>query len=75
MKRNVVGISAVALVLTGIGAWYFVGSGAILFWNAESIIIGGMSLDPSALIYIAVDQGFFVGNGLNVTLRDDYPAG
>ena len=27
------------------------------------------------LIYIAEDQGYFARNGLNITLRDDYPSG
>ena len=41
----------------------------------ESIVIGGPALEQSAFIYIAEDQGYFARNGLNVTLRDDYPSG
>ena len=41
----------------------------------DAIIIGGPALEQSAPIYIAENQGFFVRNGLNVTIRDDYPSG
>ena len=36
----------------------------------ESITIGNLPLIYSSLIYISEDQGFFTGNGLNVTIRD-----
>jgi NitT/TauT family transport system substrate-binding protein len=38
--------------------------------KTESITIGTPLNESSALIYIAEDQHFFTGNGLNVTLRD-----
>ena len=41
----------------------------------DSITIGGPALEQSAFIYIAEDQGYFARNGLNVTIRDDYPSG
>ena len=76
MKKNVAVISAiVALVFAGLGAWYFLNSGDNSSGAMESIIIGEPALEQSALIYIAEDQGFFDRNGLNVTLRDDYPSG
>ena len=76
MKKNVAVIAAiVAIALAGIGAWYFTNSGATSLGTAEPLIIGGPALEQSAFIYIAEDQGYFTGNGLNVTLRDDYPSG
>src|SRR5512141_452856 len=60
-----------AIVLTAIGIWYFTNSSTTM----DAIIIGGPALEQSAFIYIAEDQGYFVRNGLNVTIRDDYPSG
>ena len=76
MKKNVAVIAAiVAIALAGIGAWYFTNSGATSLGTAEPLIIGGPALEQSAFIYIAEDQGYFARNGLNVTIRDDYPSG
>ncbi len=76
MKKNVAVISAiVALVLAALGAWYFTNYMATSSRTTESITIGEPALEQSALIYIAEDQGYFAGNGLNVTLREDYPSG
>jgi ABC-type nitrate/sulfonate/bicarbonate transport system substrate-binding protein len=41
----------------------------------DSITVGAPPLEQSAFLYIARDQGFFAANGLNVTIRDDYPSG
>ena len=41
-----------------------------LFRNARVDHHREHALEHSALIYIAEDQGFFAGNGLNVTMRD-----
>ncbi len=74
MKKSLalmVAMAIAAIVLTVIGIWYFTNSSTTM----ESIIIGEPALEQSALIYIAEDQGFFVRNGLNVTLKDDYPSG
>ena len=75
--RKVIAATAaiVAIALAGLGAWYFMNSGATSSGTTESITIGEPALEQSALIYIAEDQGYFTGNGLNVTLRDDYPSG
>jgi NitT/TauT family transport system substrate-binding protein len=64
-------VALVAMVLTVVVIWYFTNSSTTM----ESITIGEPALEQSALIYIAEDQGYFAGNGLNVTLRDDYPSG
>ncbi len=39
------------------------------------IRIGGPALEHNALIYVAQERGLFEKNGVNVTLRDDYPTG
>jgi ABC-type nitrate/sulfonate/bicarbonate transport system substrate-binding protein len=36
----------------------------------ESITIGTIAWEPSALLYIAENQGYFRANGLNVTIKD-----
>lgn len=75
MKRVVaVTVIIACVVLLGFGAWYFTNSGTASE-KPESIIIGGPALEQSAFIYIAEDQGFFAKNGLDVTVRDDYPNG
>ncbi len=58
------------LVLTGIGAWHFTSSQPAYSGTPESITIGGVPYNASALIYIAEDRGYFDRNGLNVTMRD-----
>jgi NitT/TauT family transport system substrate-binding protein len=76
MKKNIAAIAAfAAITLVGLGAWYFTNSGATSLGTAEPLIIGGPALEQSAFIYIAEDQGYFARNGLNVTIRDDYPSG
>jgi len=71
MKKDVVGVIVVAmLVLTGIGAWYFISSQTAYSGVSESITIGEFPYETAALIYIAEDEGFFSRNGLNVTLKD-----
>lgn len=75
MKR-VVAVTAIiaCVVLLGFGVWYFTNSGTASE-KPKSIIVGGPALEQSAFIYIAEDQGFFAKNGLDVTVRDDYPNG
>ncbi len=40
----------------------------------ETVTIGHVPVESFALLYIAENQGFFVNNGLNVTVKD-YPTG
>lgn len=72
MKKIVAGIAIIAaLVLVGSGAWPFPDSGTTDSGTPESITIGNaQSLECDTLIYIAEDQNFFAGNGLNATIRD-----
>ncbi len=76
MNKNMAAAIAVIAViaLAGFGTWYFTSSGKASE-KPESIIVGGPALEQSAFIYIAEDQGYFAKNGLNVTIRDDYPNG
>ncbi len=76
MRKVVAATAAIVVIaLVGLGAWYFMNSRATSSATTESIFIGEPALEQSALIYIAEDQGYFASNGLNVTLRDDYPSG
>ncbi len=72
MKKIVAAIAVIAaLVLVGSGAWPFPDSGTTYSGKTESITIGNaQSLECDTLVYIAEDQGYFAGNGLNVTIRD-----
>jgi len=61
----------VAIVLFGFGAGYFANSPDTSTGKVESITIGLASSAPAYTpIYIAQSQGFFAGNGLNVTIRE-----
>ncbi len=75
--RKVVAVPAaiVVIALAGLVIWYFANSSTTSSGTMESIIIGEPALEQSALIYIAEDQGFFARNGLNVTIKDNYPSG
>lgn len=73
--KSVTVISIIAvIVLVGFGTWSLQDSKEIYAGQVESITIGLPPLEPSALVYIAEDQGFFARNGLNVTVRDYEPA-
>ncbi len=75
MKKIVSAIAVIAAItLVGFGAWYLTNSTTTYSGTSESITIGIPPLESAALIYIAVDQGFFARNGLNVTVRDYEPA-
>jgi len=41
----------------------------------EPVTIGTQRVESAALIYIAEERGFFTGNGLYVTIMDDYVSG
>ena len=59
-----------AIILVGFSIWSLHTSQKNYVGMTESITIGDMPIEGSALIYIAEDQGFFKQNGLNVTIRD-----
>jgi NitT/TauT family transport system substrate-binding protein len=75
MKKIVAATAVIAAItLVGFGAWYLTSFPATYSGTPASITIGIPPLESAALIYIAVDQGYFARNGLNVTLRDYNPA-
>lgn len=73
MRRVIVAaiVILVGIVLIGLCAWYLLSTQRPFEGTPELITIGiPPNIDSSGLIYIAVDQGFFADNGLNVTLKD-----
>ena len=71
MKKKVASIAIVVVIALAVfGSWYFTSSPTKYSGKPESITIGNLPLIYSSLIYISEDQGFFAGNGLNVTIRD-----
>lgn len=76
MQKSAVKVIAAiaAIVLAGFGTWYLMSIPATSLGTPESITIGIPHLESTALIYIAVDQGYFARNGLNVTVRNYEPA-
>jgi ABC-type nitrate/sulfonate/bicarbonate transport system substrate-binding protein len=71
-KKFAITVMTVLALMSSIGSavWPFPSSETTDSGNPDSIIIGVPTIEHSALIYIAEDQGFFAGNGLNVTTRD-----
>lgn len=80
MKMNILGETMVkiiaviaivaALIMVGAGAWPFPDSGRANSGMSESVTIGNLPYIYSALIFIAEDQGYFSGNGLDVTIHN-----
>ena len=71
MKKKVASIAIVVVIaLSVFGSWYLTSSPTKYSGKPEPITIGNLPLIYSSLIYISEDQGFFTGNGLNVTIRD-----
>ena len=62
-------------ILAGVGAFLLLSGSPSPSSVPDQIRIGAPGLEQNALIYIALDRGFFLKNGLNVTLRDDYQTG
>jgi NitT/TauT family transport system substrate-binding protein len=64
-------VSIIILILAIVfGLLFYLNSQRGYTGKMESITIGKMPIESNALIYIAEDKGFFVQNGLNVTIRD-----
>jgi NitT/TauT family transport system substrate-binding protein len=71
----VAGITVIVVILLAVlCAWYLTNSSATYAGTPEAITIGNTPNENPALIYIALDKGYFSRNGLNVTIRD-YPSG
>ena len=77
MKRSpviaTVFIAIIILFCLGIYYIFFLQPPAVMV--PDPIRIGAPALEQNTLIYVAMEQGFFEKNGLNVTLADDYPTG
>jgi ABC-type nitrate/sulfonate/bicarbonate transport system substrate-binding protein len=63
-------VISTVLVAALLGVWYLLNSPATNQGAPESITIEELPYESYGLIYIAEDQGFFAGNGLNVTMRN-----
>ena len=71
MKRIVAATAImIALVLAGLGIWYFMSSLTADSGTTESITIEELPYESYGLIYIAEEEGLFTRNGLNVTMRN-----
>lgn len=69
-KKFAAALATIAvLVLVGSGAWPFKDLWANDSETLEPIIIRTTVQELAGLIYIAEDEGFFAGNGLNVTIH------
>lgn len=79
MKKIAAAIALIAVIFTisfvGVGAWSFPDSHTTYLGKHEPVTIGTQRVESAALIYIAEDRGFFTGNGLYVTISDDYVSG
>ncbi len=70
MQKTVAAMAVIAVVvLVGVSVWSLQNSQENHEAKPESITIGSLPYDYSALIFIADDQGFFAKNGLNATVR------
>ncbi len=72
MKKILTAIAAIVVIaLVGVGSWSYLNSQRDHTGITKSITIGNaQTLECDTLIYIAEDQNFFAGNGLNVTIRN-----
>jgi len=77
MNRNAALTVAVIAVVafTGLSALHLLPGVNPAPHQPDPILIGAPGLEQNALIYVAMDKGFFEKNGLNVSLRDTYPTG
>jgi NitT/TauT family transport system substrate-binding protein len=66
----VLAITVIAIATIGTGSFLYLNSQPNFFGKTQSIIIGNLPLESSALLYVADKEGFFKQNGLNVTLQD-----
>jgi NitT/TauT family transport system substrate-binding protein len=60
----------VLIVAVMLSLFFYLNSGANYPGKLQSVTIGNLPLESSALLYVAQKQGFFTQNGLNVTIQD-----
>jgi NitT/TauT family transport system substrate-binding protein len=72
-------IAAIAVIFTisfvGLAELSFPNSQTTYLGIHEPVTIGTRCVESAALMYIAEDRGFFTGNGLYVTIMDNYVSG
>lgn len=70
-KRFAVLAMVVVSIVTVIsGSFLYLNSQQNFFGKTQTITIGNLPLESSALLYVVDKQGFFVENGLKVSFRD-----
>ena len=71
-KRFAIVVTTVILVIViTLSLFFYLNSEAKCYsGKTQSITIGNLPLESSALLYVADKQGFFKQNGLNVTIQD-----
>jgi ABC-type nitrate/sulfonate/bicarbonate transport system substrate-binding protein len=67
-------IAAVIIIVIILSLFVYINSQKPYTGNIESITIGTIAHETYSLIYTAIDQQYFINNGLNVTLKY-YPNG
>jgi ABC-type nitrate/sulfonate/bicarbonate transport system substrate-binding protein len=73
MNRNMTLLAVIAvLVLGGLGVGYVLNGWPNAATTPDAITIGITPFESSTLVFVAEEQGLFVQNGLNVTIRN-YP--
>jgi NitT/TauT family transport system substrate-binding protein len=77
MGKIVIAVIAVIFTISfaGFAELSFPNSQATYLGIHEPVTIGTRCIESAALMYIAEDRGFFTGNGLYVTIMDDYVSG
>ncbi len=79
MGKIVIAVAVVAIIFnasfTGLAEPSFPDSQATYVGKHELVPVGMQCVESASLIYIAQDRGFFAGNGLFVTIKDDYASG
>lgn len=66
MKKIII---VIAIVLTGLGSWYFVNSRTAYSGSMKSVAISYAPFETLALLWTANEQSFFIRNGLDATLH------
>ncbi len=70
-RRNLVALAVIILVSTIVlSSFVFINSQKPYSGKVESVTLGILPNETSSLIYVALDQKYFVNNGLNIIFKD-----
>ena len=70
-KRKLIILAVVILIIAIVlSSFVYLNSQKPYIGNVESVTVGMLPHENEGLIYIAVDQQYFLSNGLNVTIRN-----